>query len=59
MLFARVRGWIRAQEVSADYDFGLNHGLSAEDDVRCPNDLGAPRDLVARVLWRGELSDIF
>jgi hypothetical protein len=31
----------------------LDHGLAAEDDVRGPDDLGAARDLVSRVLLRG------
>lgn len=44
------RRWDGADEVSADADFGLDHGATSEDDVGGAVDLGAAGDFVAGVL---------
>jgi hypothetical protein len=42
-------------KVASDHRFSLDDGLTAEDDVLGAVDLGAARDLVARVLLRVSL----
>jgi len=42
---------VRAQQVAADYDFGLDNGFATEDYVGCADYLRAPRDFVACVLF--------
>lgn len=42
---------MRAQQVAADYDFGLDNGFATEDYVGCADYLRAPRDFVACVLF--------
>ncbi len=55
LFLVRVAGRIGTQQITADDDFGLNHGLASKDDIRGADDLGAPGDFVACVL--GKRSD--
>lgn len=50
LLLGRAASWICSQQISADDNFSLDYCLSAEDNVRGADDLGASRDFVSCVL---------
>lgn len=52
MLLGWVRGWVSAQEVAANDDFGLNDGFTAKNYIRCADYLGAARYFVSGILCR-------